>query len=131
MATEVLESPQHTRIFAEEIISWSNASEAALSITDDQSALGQSGCSFSSNGNTQAYGMYTPGSSPQGCGSGQNLAAIAILTGTGLAGTEVETQCGTFTISIVNLVNPVVVDSQGIADGYLNNAAGRLLATMP
>jgi hypothetical protein len=134
VSEELKDSPKLTAIFIERIIDWGSTLEAAQSITNDEAALGQSGCNFTSNSTAQKFfPALSSGSSPQGCSSGNELVASVALSSSeysGYGGIFIEVECKTFTISIENVSGSYNTDAEAQTDGYLNTAAGRLLPTI-
>jgi hypothetical protein len=127
---ELLENNQSGIVFAENIIYWPSASDAAQAITNDTTTVSQNsaGCSYSSNGVTEEFTQNFSGSPPQGCG--QYLATDSQLSTASYFGSRVETQCGTYTIEIDYLVSTPQFNSVGTVDGYLNNAVGRFMTVL-
>lgn len=134
ISEEFTDSPKLTTIFTERIIDWGSTLKAAQFITNDEAALGQSGCNFTSNQTVQKFfAVPASGTPPQGCGSGNELVASVGLSGpdySGYGGSFIEAQCKTFTISIENISNIYNPDAEAQTDGYLNRAAGQFLSTI-
>jgi hypothetical protein len=128
-AGELLANNPDGVLLQETIVDWPSANDAAQIIVNDTNAVSQSsaGCSYS-NGGTEAFTEDSSGSAPQGCG--QYLATNAEVGTASYFGSRVETQCGTFTIEIDYEAEVPPFNSAGIADGYLNNAVGRLMTSL-
>jgi hypothetical protein len=130
-------SPGNATIFSERIIDWGNALEASQSITSDENALGQKGCDLTGSEATYSFGLQTTGTSPQECGSGNELTMVVSVSSSGsnsnsyaYNGFFIEAQCKTYTISIEDMANYYYTNAGTQADGYLNAAAGRLSAAI-
>ena len=130
-ASEMVEDPQKTTIFYEEIVDWSDSSDAAKFVTDEGDMLNQSQCEYSNEGTDQQFdGTPSPAATPPGCGSGQTLATGVSITGEGgryWGGDYVGAQCGTYTISIT-LTHSVDSQNTGTASGYLTHAVDQLMS---
>ena len=127
-AGEALVNTPNGEILVENIVDWASAKDAAQAITNDINDLGQNGCSYSGSGSTEQYSTDITGSPPQGCG--QYLSTQSSVNSFTYNGNRVEAQCRTFTIEIDYLTSVPEPDSLSSANGYLNNALGRLMSTV-
>jgi len=115
-------------LFSEGITYYQSAKEAAQVMTDDISAVGQTGCSYSNNGNTEQYGGAASISLPQGCTGGPSLETT---TSIGIySGYHVQVACGNFAIGLNYMTSVPEIGSQGTTNGYLNNLVGRLMKAL-
>lgn len=136
-AFELLQDSQSGQDLSESIVDWGTASEASEMITEDRTAVDQSGsCVYTnSNATTKNQGDFTS-TIPSGCADpGEYLGNRVLVTTSSLpsaliSGFRSEVQCGSFTLTVQVLgVQRAGVD-QDLVDGYLSNAVGRFDATV-
>jgi hypothetical protein len=137
-AFELLQDSQTNQNLTEIIVDWGTAADAGTAITDNRTAVDQSGsCSYTSSNETTKYEGDYSASPPSSCSNpGKYLDTQVFVTSSSLfspgliSGFNVEVQCGTFTIVIQAEGAPGAGVDQGTADGYLSNAVGRFAATV-
>jgi hypothetical protein len=133
LASEVLHDSEYNESLGEAIIYWNGSTPAGAAVTNDRSAVNETGgCSYSSGGTTATFTVSYLGSPAQECGTGQFLAADISAAAASSYGYEDETRCGSYTIEI-QIVGGIVAQlslSQATADGYLNSAVGMLKKTI-
>jgi hypothetical protein len=124
---QTLQNNQDGTFLWEGITYYESANEASQVMRDDINTVGQTGCSYSNNGNTEQYGGPGSMSLPQGC-TGPTLGTTTSTPG--YSGYHVQVACGNFAIGLNYMMRVPEVDSQEATSGYLNNLVGRLMKAL-